>query len=244
MASLLLRSFRWRHRRASCPHPRWLRSECSWEPSTESRDLPRPLTHACWWPKGADERRGPQCLGVRGRDISEEIHHTVARTLYDTWPENRAFLVPALFRVEVLAALARRGEPSELLDTVEVLVSGSRFHSVAIDASLLERATAVALAARLRAYDAVYVALALIRGAALLDPGLRGPLEDHRSVPRCAALCTCGLSELTPTWYRCYPSLGSMMSLARALTCRLAMMAAGTSALTTRRAMSNGRNSL
>jgi predicted nucleic acid-binding protein len=96
-----------------------------------------------------------------------EIHHIAARKLYDSYPEARAFLVPSLFRVEVLAALARRGEPNELLDTVDVLVSGPRFHSIAIDPSLIERATQVARTARLRAYDAVYAALALNREAAL-----------------------------------------------------------------------------
>jgi predicted nucleic acid-binding protein len=97
-----------------------------------------------------------------------EIHHGVARKLHDSWPEDQSFLVPSLFRVEVLAALARRGEPNELLDTVEVLVSGPRFHGIAIDASLIELATQVARVARLRAYDAVYVALALSRDAVLL----------------------------------------------------------------------------
>lgn len=108
-----------------------------------------------------------------------EIHHVAARALYESWPEDRAFAVPSLFRVEVLAALARRNEPAELLDTVEVLVSGPRFHAVAIDESLVERAAEVAQAARLRAYDAVYVALALDRGAALwtLDLELRSKMS-------------------------------------------------------------------
>ena len=64
-----------------------------------------------------------------------EIHHAAARDLYDTAPEDRPFIVPALFRTEVLAALARRRESDELLDTVEVLILGPRFHSVSIDAS-------------------------------------------------------------------------------------------------------------
>jgi predicted nucleic acid-binding protein len=109
-----------------------------------------------------------------------EIHHDIARKLYDSWPEDQAFLVPSLFRVEVLAALARRGEPNELLDTVEVLVSGPRFHCVAIDTSLIERATQVARVARLRAYDAVYVALALNRDAVFLtlDSEVRSKINE------------------------------------------------------------------
>lgn len=98
----------------------------------------------------------------------DEIHHRAARELYGSYAEDRAFLVPSLFRVEVLAALARRGERDALLDTVEVLVSGPRFHTLAVDAALIERATKVARAAHLRAYDAVYVALALNQEAAFL----------------------------------------------------------------------------
>lgn len=97
-----------------------------------------------------------------------EAHHAAARELYDTVPEERPFLVPSLFRTEVLAALARRHESDELLDTVEVLISSPRFHSVPIDAPLIERASEVARSTRLRAYDALYVALALERNAALL----------------------------------------------------------------------------
>ena len=109
-----------------------------------------------------------------------EVHHAAARRLYDSHAADRAFIVPALFRVEVLAALARRGEPEELLDTVDVLVSGPRFHAVAVDASLLDRATQVARIARLRAYDAVYVALALKRNATLwtLDSEVRTKTAD------------------------------------------------------------------
>lgn len=97
-----------------------------------------------------------------------EIHHRAARALYDAYAADRAFLVPSLFRVEVLAALSRRGEPDELIDTVDLLVSGPRFHSIPIDGSLIERSVQVARAGRLRAYDAVYVALALNADAAFL----------------------------------------------------------------------------
>lgn len=97
-----------------------------------------------------------------------EIHHAAARDLYDLAAEERPFLVPSVFRTEVLAALARRRESDELLDTVEVLISGPRFHSVPIDAALIERASQVARAARLQAYDAIYAALALEHDASLL----------------------------------------------------------------------------
>ena len=59
-------------------------------------------------------------------------------------------------------------------------MSGPRFYAVALDASLLERATQVARTARLRAYDAVYLALALNRNAALLtlDSEVRAKMAE------------------------------------------------------------------
>jgi predicted nucleic acid-binding protein len=96
-----------------------------------------------------------------------ERHHRDARQLFDSHPDTEPYLVPGLFRVEVLAALARRGESAELLDTVDALVLGPRFYVCSLDEALLVRAGQVARAARLRAYDAVYVALALERGVPL-----------------------------------------------------------------------------
>ncbi len=90
-----------------------------------------------------------------------ERHHARARALFDSLPESEPFLVPDLFRVEVMAALARRGEPSDLLDAVDALVRGPRFCPQALDEALLERTVHVARIAGLRAYDALYVALAL-----------------------------------------------------------------------------------
>jgi predicted nucleic acid-binding protein len=110
----------------------------------------------------------------------KEVHHADARKMYDSYDLDRPFIVPALFRVEVVAALVRRGEPLELIDTVDVLVSGPRFHSVALDPALLDEAARVARKARLRAYDAVYVALALRHKAVLmtLDTEVRVRVAD------------------------------------------------------------------
>lgn len=90
-----------------------------------------------------------------------ERHHHRARRLFDSHPDTQPFLVPELFRVEVIAGLSRRGEPSDLLDTVDAVIRGPRFHARPLDGELLERAVHVARVARLRAYDAVYIALAL-----------------------------------------------------------------------------------
>lgn len=97
-----------------------------------------------------------------------ERHHPRARSLFESHPETAQFLVPELFRVEVIAGLARRGEPSDLLDTVDAVLRGPRFFPCPLDGALLERAVEVARVARLRAYDAVYVALALLRNEPIL----------------------------------------------------------------------------
>jgi predicted nucleic acid-binding protein len=97
-----------------------------------------------------------------------ERHHARARQLLAQHPDTEPFLVPALFRIEVVAALARRGEPAAFVDTVDAIAQGPRFHAVALDADLLAHATEVARGARLRAYDAVYVTLALRRRQPIL----------------------------------------------------------------------------
>ena len=97
-----------------------------------------------------------------------ERHHRDARRLFEQHPDDQPFLVPDLFRVEVLSAFARRGEPAAFLDTLDAIVLGPRFHAVALDAALLRAAVHVARSTRLRAYDAVYVALALLRDQPLL----------------------------------------------------------------------------
>lgn len=97
-----------------------------------------------------------------------ERHHAAARSALDGIPATTPFIVPELFRVEVIAALARRGESSALLDTVAAYLSTARFAVMPMDAASADRAMAVAKAARIRAYDAVYVALALDHDTALL----------------------------------------------------------------------------
>ncbi len=108
-----------------------------------------------------------------------ERHHAQARALFASHPEASPYLVPALFRVEVIAALARRGESDHLLDLVDALIRGPRFYACPMDAALLDEAAIVARQARLRGYDAIYVALAISRNAPLftLDREIRKRLE-------------------------------------------------------------------
>ena len=104
-----------------------------------------------------------------------ELHHDRAVALYESHPERMPFLVPALFRVEVMAALARRREPADLLDVVDALLRGPRFYQCKLDDHLIGTATEVSRQAGLRAYDAIYVAVALDREATLytLDTDVR-----------------------------------------------------------------------
>ena len=90
-----------------------------------------------------------------------ERHHAQAVALYESHPERMPFLVPGVFRVEVISALARRGEQADLLDVVDALLRGPRFFPHAVDDHLIDTATEVARRAGLRAYDAIYVAVAL-----------------------------------------------------------------------------------
>jgi predicted nucleic acid-binding protein len=105
----------------------------------------------------------------------QERHHAEARAMFDSIPDDTPFLVPSVFRLEVVAALARRGEAAPLLDSVDALVRGPRFHSFPIDSNLLNLAVQMGRHARLRAYDAVYCALAVLQSAPLftLDVTIR-----------------------------------------------------------------------
>ncbi len=93
--------------------------------------------------------------------VRSETHHERARLLLAGYPVDLPFEVPLLFRVEVIAALARRGHAPHLLAASRALCSSPRFRAHPIEVRLTELATAVAERARIRAYDAVYVALAL-----------------------------------------------------------------------------------
>lgn len=110
-----------------------------------------------------------------------EVHHEQALQLMRSVPEDQPFVVPSLFRLEVVSALARRGESKELLNTVKVLVHGPRFHAVPLSEPLLENAQEIAEVAGLRAYDAVYVALARETKAQLLtfDREVRTRVSRH-----------------------------------------------------------------
>jgi predicted nucleic acid-binding protein len=92
-----------------------------------------------------------------------EEHHEVACRLCGAIPEDERFVVPVVFRIDVISALARRGESDEVLEAVDVLVGGPKFERVALETALLDASVRIARAAKLRAYDALYAGLALER---------------------------------------------------------------------------------
>ena len=97
-----------------------------------------------------------------------ERHHEVAKALYTLRSPGTPFLVPSIFRLEVLAALTRKGAPSRLIDTADALIRGPSFLSVPISGDLLEHSADLARQSGLRAYDALYAAVAWRRQATLL----------------------------------------------------------------------------
>lgn len=94
------------------------------------------------------------------------------------------WLVPVVFRVEVAAALARRGEAEATTRAVDVHLRGPAFQPVPIDDVVLDEAIRLARDARLRGYDAIYAATASVTGATLLtlDEELRTRLAGHVQV--------------------------------------------------------------
>jgi predicted nucleic acid-binding protein len=91
--------------------------------------------------------------------------------------------VPALFSIEVAAALARAGDPpATIRKYVESLVAATD-RVLPIGPRAAARAREVALRWRLRAADAVYVSLALAEGVPLCT-------LDRELGRRCAGVCT------------------------------------------------------
>jgi predicted nucleic acid-binding protein len=94
-----------------------------------------------------------------------EVHHARAKEL---WLSPQRFLVPALFRVEVLAAMTRRGEPPAVVDAIAALARSHRFTVVPVDDALVDRACLIAKTAKIRGYDAIYAATESLHDAPLL----------------------------------------------------------------------------
>lgn len=97
-----------------------------------------------------------------------EHHHAAALALLRTVPPDEPFLVPSVFVVEVASALARRGTSRERMDTVLAHVAGPRFAVYPVEDLVLKSARELAATRGLRAYDAIYAALAIAHSGVLL----------------------------------------------------------------------------
>jgi predicted nucleic acid-binding protein len=96
-----------------------------------------------------------------------ETEHNKAVDLLKRVPENQAFLVPEIFQIEVISAFARRGN-TDALATVKSTLQTAKFCYFALDSGLISLALEVVEKTMLRAYDSIYVALALREKAELL----------------------------------------------------------------------------
>lgn len=99
--------------------------------------------------------------------LAAEPRHAEAMAMVAPADPTRVFLVPDVFRLEVGAALARRQAAAAVLSEVELDLRSAKFDHRDVTSSLIDRAVTVAQVARLRAYDALYVALALQENARL-----------------------------------------------------------------------------
>lgn len=110
--------------------------------------------------------------------VPSEAHHPAARRLLAQSPD-RAFLVPPHFIVEVLAALACRGAPTDLIAGARALCESDRILALPLDEALVEAAVEMATTAKVHAGDALYAALAVMESAPLftLDTDLAARLK-------------------------------------------------------------------
>lgn len=92
-------------------------------------------------------------------------------------------VVPALFRVEVAAALARTGSPAAVIDRFLAPLLRPPTRLVTIGRRAVRQIERVAVALRLRAADASYVWVAMRDGAPLVT-------SDKEVLARAAAACS------------------------------------------------------
>ena len=91
-------------------------------------------------------------------------------------------VVPAIFTIEVAASLARAGWPMAEIEGYLATLAARTVESATIGVRRVPRIRGIAVRARLRAADAVYVWLAAARGLALVT-------LDREVAARAATLC-------------------------------------------------------
>lgn len=101
--------------------------------------------------------------------LPDDVNHGASRAWFDQLSPDERLLAPTLLLVEISAGLARR---TGRLDVAERAVAAVRAEPRltvwSLDDDLVERAVHLAAALRLRAGDAIYVALAAATGTRLV----------------------------------------------------------------------------
>jgi predicted nucleic acid-binding protein len=102
--------------------------------------------------------------------IAGDVHHTASEAWIDKHTQLRGLIVaPAMLLAEVAAAISRRlGRPDVALQAASTLNSLSSLQILDMDATLIDEVTNIAASYKLRAGDAVYVAIARQLGLPLL----------------------------------------------------------------------------
>jgi predicted nucleic acid-binding protein len=115
--------------------------------------------------------------------LPDDAAHLPSRQWLDRWlAAGQPLLAPSLLAIEVAGAIARRtGDPALGRQAVEHLRATPNLHLVIVDDPLADAASAIAADLRLRGADALYVAVAQLRGTPLLT-------WDQQQLTRAASL--------------------------------------------------------
>ena len=101
--------------------------------------------------------------------LTDDVNHAQSRAWFEQLGPTDVLLVPMLLLVEISAGLARRtGRLDSVEHAIAVVRSEPRLAIRQMDDVLMETAVQLAAELRLRAGDAIYVALASIEGARLV----------------------------------------------------------------------------
>lgn len=113
--------------------------------------------------------------------LPDDVNHEESRAWFEQLPPDERLLAPMLLLVEISAGLARRTGRLDVAErAVAVVRAEPRLTIWSLDDDLVERAVQLAAALRLRAGDAIYVALAAATGTRLVTWDRE---QRERSVP-------------------------------------------------------------
>lgn len=102
--------------------------------------------------------------------LPDDVNHDESRAWFAQLPATEVMFAPMLLFVEIAAALARRTGRLDLVEhAVAVVRADPRLTIQPMDDDLMEGAVKLAAELRLRAGDAIYVALASVTGTRLVS---------------------------------------------------------------------------